>query len=147
MATEFDVLEAGAVAKRVVSEVENVVGFVVGQVDLEQVQFIVDGVDEADAPGQEVERADAAVSEAAVPLGKFVMDVGRFEDGRVEILELGFFEAVADALLAAGQTTAYAVAHSNSLFAVVGQSVVTSSDAAETKEFRAFSEIPLADTR
>jgi len=68
------------------------------------VQFIVDGVDESDASGQEVERADAAVGDAAVPLGDFVVNVGGLEGGLVEILELGFFEPVADASLVASQS-------------------------------------------
>ena len=110
-------------------------------------QFIVDGVDESDASGQEVERADAAVGDAAVPLGDFVVNVGGLEGGLVEILELGFFEPVANPPLVASQSPRYVIVHSYSLFSVVGQSVVTSSDAAETKEFRAFSEIILADNR
>jgi hypothetical protein len=51
---KFDVLQTGAVAQGVVGEVEDVVGFVVGQVDLEDVQPAVDGVDEAELPRQGV---------------------------------------------------------------------------------------------
>ena len=49
----------------VVGEVEDVIGLVVGQVDLEQVQAPVDGVDEAELAGQGVDGADAAVGDAA----------------------------------------------------------------------------------
>jgi hypothetical protein len=38
-----------------------VIGLVKRQVDLEQVQAGVDGVDQADLPGQSVDDADAAV--------------------------------------------------------------------------------------
>ena len=38
VAAQFEVLQAGAVAQGVVGEVEDVIGLVVGQVDLEQVQ-------------------------------------------------------------------------------------------------------------
>ncbi len=37
------------------------IGFVVGQMNLEQVQFLVDGVDQTDAPSQQMDRANAAV--------------------------------------------------------------------------------------
>ena len=53
VAAQFEVLQAGAVAQGVVGEVEDVVGLVIGQMDLEQVQAVVDGVDQAELAGQE----------------------------------------------------------------------------------------------
>ncbi|MCE9530266.1 MAG: hypothetical protein K8T89_03895 [Planctomycetes bacterium] len=44
-------------------------------------QSVVDGVDQADAPGQQVERADAAMSDAAITLADLVADVGGGEVG------------------------------------------------------------------
>ncbi len=52
VAAEFDVLEAGAVAQRVVGDVEDVVGLVIGEMDLEQVQALVDGLGQADVGGR-----------------------------------------------------------------------------------------------
>ena len=52
LAAQFHVLQAGAVAQSVVSEVEHMIGLVVRQVDFQQLQPPVDGVDQADLPGQ-----------------------------------------------------------------------------------------------
>ena len=48
VAAQFDVLQASAVAQGIVSDVQDVIGYMVGQMDLEQRQTAVDGVDEAD---------------------------------------------------------------------------------------------------
>src|ERR1035438_10172263 len=61
---QFDVLQTSAVAQGVVGEVEHVIGFVVRQVQLEQVQASIDGVDQTDAPGQQVDGPDAAAGDA-----------------------------------------------------------------------------------
>ncbi|MSQ94324.1 MAG: DUF4928 domain-containing protein, partial [Gemmataceae bacterium] len=42
LTTQFDILQARAVAQRVVSQVEHMVGFVVRQMNREQVQLVVD---------------------------------------------------------------------------------------------------------
>src|SRR5208283_2764735 len=51
LATQFQVLQASAVAQGVVGKGQDVVGLMVREVELEQVQATVDGVDEAEAPG------------------------------------------------------------------------------------------------
>ena len=97
LAAQFDVLQAGAVAQGVVGEVEHVIGFVVGQVDLEQVQALVDGVDQADAPGEQMDGADAAVGDATRFGRHFVMNVAgrepRFEGDRIALLVEPAFDA------------------------------------------------------
>ena len=60
VAPQFDVVEAGAVAEGVVGEVEDVVGLVIGEVELEQVESFVDGLGEAELLDQELDGADAA---------------------------------------------------------------------------------------
>ena len=86
-AAEFDVLQTGAVAEGVVGEVEDVVGFVVGEVDFEQVEVAIDVVDESDASGQEMDGTDAAADESIGFVRDFVVDVAggelRFGGGRV----------------------------------------------------------------
>ncbi len=79
VAAQFDVLQAGSVAQGVVGEVEHVVGFVIGQVKLEQMQPLVDGVDQSDPPGQQVDSPNAAARDAADAIGHLVMDVARAE--------------------------------------------------------------------
>ena len=59
LATQLDVLEAIAVAQGVISDIEYMIGFVIGQVNLEQMQLAVDGVDETDAARQKMKDADA----------------------------------------------------------------------------------------
>ena len=115
VAAQFEVLQAGAVAQGVVGEVEDVVGLVVGQVDLEQVQAVVDGVDEAELAGQGVDGADAAVADAAGAVGDLVVDVAGGEHRLAAAAQVGLVEAALDAALAVGQLLAYLSFHSKSL--------------------------------
>jgi hypothetical protein len=73
------------------------VGFVVGQVDLEDVQPAVDGLDEAELPGQGVQGADAAVVDAADTAGRLIVDVGGGEHGSVTATEVRLVEAPLEA--------------------------------------------------
>ena len=77
----LDVLQTGAVAQGIVSDVEHMIGFVIRQVDLEQVDVVVDGVNEADASSEQVKGAKAAVGNAVDAFGDFVVDVAGGEDG------------------------------------------------------------------
>jgi hypothetical protein len=115
VAAKFEVLEAGAFAEGVEGEVEDVVGLVVREMDLEEVKARVDGVDKSKAAGEEVEGADAAVGESASAAGDIVEDVGGGEDGLVEVLESSFVEAVEDSLLASLEFPAYLGVHSKLL--------------------------------
>src|SRR5262249_50790227 len=75
VAEQFQVLQAGAAAQRQIGQREHVVRFVIGQVDLQQLQAPVDGVDEAEPTGEGVEETDAAAGNAAGAAGNFVTDV------------------------------------------------------------------------
>ena len=100
VAAEFHVLQAGAVTEGVVGDVEDVVGLVVGQVHLEEVQALVDGVNESELAGQGVEGADTAVADGAGPSGDLVMDVGGGEQRSGAAAEVRFVESALDAALA-----------------------------------------------
>ena len=141
----LQVLQTSAVAERVVSEVEDVIGFVVGQVHFEHLQLVVDGVDEADPSGQEVEGTDPAMGDAAVALGDVVVDVAGREDGLVEVLELGLVEPSLKAALAAFQFSSYLGVHSKRLFPWSGELWLLSQTSRKTQEFRVFSKLLLAD--
>ena len=80
LAELVQVLQALVAGQEVVGDVEHVVGLVVGQVDLEQVELAVDALHESAALGQEVDGSDAAAGDAAIASGKFVMDIGASED-------------------------------------------------------------------
>jgi hypothetical protein len=90
IAAKFDVLEAIAIAEGVVGEVEDVVGFVVRHVNLQEMKLQVNGVDEADAAGEQMKGANAAVTDAMYPVTDFVVDVASGEDGSINRRQLGF---------------------------------------------------------
>ena len=60
VAPQFEVLDPLAAGQEVVGDVQHVVGFVVGQMPLEQVEVVVDVADQPGPAGQQVDGADAA---------------------------------------------------------------------------------------
>jgi hypothetical protein len=76
VAPQFEVLDAQAPGEDIEGDVQDVVGFVIGQMPLEQVQLVVDLLDEPDLLSQEEEGPDAAGTEAAGASGRFVVDIG-----------------------------------------------------------------------
>ena len=76
-------MQAGAATQRQVGQGEHVVRFMVGQVDLEQVEASVDGLDEAESAGQGVDGADAADGDAAAAFGDLIVDVAGGHHGLV----------------------------------------------------------------
>jgi hypothetical protein len=92
-----------------------VIGIVVGQVKLEQLQALVDRVDQAELTDQGMQGADAAVGNAAVTVADFVMDVRGGEHRPVATLHVGFVQATLNAALALVQLAAYLSFHSKSL--------------------------------
>ena len=80
VASQFDVVEAGAVAEGVVGEVEDVVTLVIGEVVLEQVESLVDGLGEPELPDEQLDGADATAGDGLGLGGGLVVDVGGGED-------------------------------------------------------------------
>src|SRR5438105_2015994 len=91
------------------------IGFVIRQMDLEQVQALVDGVDQAELTGHGMEGADPAVREAPAAFGNLIMDVPGGEHRLVAVAELGLVQAAVNAALAVGQFVVYSRVHSKSL--------------------------------
>lgn len=108
-------MQADPFAECVVGDVENVIRLVVGLGDLEDVEMSIDGVHEAELASHEVDGADAAVSNAASPVGDFVMNVGRSEHRLLGTAEIGLIEPLLDPSLAVGQFGEYFGSHSKSL--------------------------------
>ena len=75
IAAQFEILQTGAITQRVVSDVEDVIGFMVGQVDEKDMQAAIDGVDEAELSGQAMDRADAAVVDTVDAPGNLIMNI------------------------------------------------------------------------
>jgi hypothetical protein len=105
---------------------------------LEKMEFLVDGVNEADASGQQVEGADAAVGNAVNALGDFIKNVAGTQHRFGDISEFGFVESVLDLAFAVGQPMRYRGFHSKTPFGSWRLEVVQLSDAEKNKEFRVF---------
>lgn len=104
-----------ALAHRVVGQVEDVVGFVVRQMDLEQVQTAIDQVGQAEAADDFLHDTDAAVGKAAGSVSDLVMDVRGCEHRSFGVADLGFVEAAVNAALAVVELLSYFRLHSKSL--------------------------------
>src|SRR5208283_638984 len=103
---QLDVLQTIAVAQRVVSEVEHLIGFVVRQAHLENLELPIDSVNKANASGQEMKRTNAAIGNGMHALGDFVLDIAGGEHRFGAIAEFRFVESPLDLALAGGQLIA-----------------------------------------
>ena len=147
LAAQFEILQTGAVAERVVGQVEDVVGFVIGKMKLEQMEPLVDGVDEAEPAGEEMDGTDAAVCDAAIAEGELVMDVGGGEARLfiridVEILDgfgLVLVEAAQKTALAASPMVSYLGVHSKLPFRTREVVWLLLHTSRKSLEFRVFS--------
>jgi hypothetical protein len=100
VAAQLDVLEARAVAQGVVGDVEDVVGLVIREMGLEQVQALVDGLGQAESVGEHVDGPDAPVGDGPVPVRDVVVDGVIGEDGPAGSGVVGVVEPASDSGLA-----------------------------------------------
>ena len=111
VAPQFDVVEAGAVAQRVISEVEDVITLVVREVKLQEVEAFVDGLGQPEFPHEQLNGADPTAGDGLCLGGGLVVDVrggkDRLQRGRGD----GPVEPLSDSPLAGG------VASGNGFFA------------------------------
>jgi len=70
------------------------IGFVVGQVDDEQLQAAVEGLNQSELLGQGVDSADTAVGNAPHPAGGLIVDFGGRKHGSVTAPDIGFVQGV-----------------------------------------------------
>ena len=75
VASQFDVFDSLSAGQDVEGDVQDMVGFVIGQMSLQDVEVVVDVADQADPPRQQVHGADSAGGEALDAIGEFVVDV------------------------------------------------------------------------
>ena len=78
---QFEVLDSQAAGEDIEGDVQDVVGFVVRKVPLEQMKVAVDLLDELDSLGHLKNGADAAGAESPDTVGVFVVDIGRGHHG------------------------------------------------------------------
>jgi hypothetical protein len=124
-AERLQVCQAVAAAHDVVGDVQDVVGLVVRQVDLQQVKVAVDGVDQPDPPGQQVHGTDPAAADGPRAIGHVVVDVPRRQHRPGAGLEGAGPVPAGDAALASEPLPACTVVHSKRLLACTGQKVLT----------------------
>ena len=93
-------MQTGAVAQGVVGDGENVIGLVIGQMDLEQSEPPVDAFDESELPGEQVKGSDAAVGDAVNTFAEFVVNVLGGEDGLRATTHVGGIESSLESSLA-----------------------------------------------
>ncbi len=115
VAAQLDVLQTGTFAQGVVGNVEDVIGLVVGQMDLEQNQPAVNGLGKPEPLREGMNGTDAAVGDAAIALADLVMDVAGGEHRPLAAFEVELVEASLDSALASVQLSAYLDFHSKSL--------------------------------
>jgi hypothetical protein len=75
VASQFEMFDAFAAGEDVQCEVQDVVGFVIGEMLLEEVEVAVDLVDQAGPACQQEHGADSACGESLDAAGEFIMDV------------------------------------------------------------------------
>ena len=75
VASQFEVFDSFASGEDVEGDVQDMVGFVIGQMPLEQNKVGVDVFDQSGVASQQEHGADAAGTEALDAIGQFVVDV------------------------------------------------------------------------
>ena len=111
-AQQFQVLQARSAGQQVVGDVEHVVAVVVGQMDFQQAEALVDGLIEPELPDQQVHGPDPAVGGGPGAIGDFVMDVGGGHDGPVTSAVVVFVQPPGDPPLALFDLFSYLGVHS-----------------------------------
>ena len=76
VATQFEMLDPLATGDDIESDVQDMVGFMVGQMTFEKVEIPIDSVDQADPLSQQENRADTAGTEPFDAIGVLVVDIG-----------------------------------------------------------------------
>jgi hypothetical protein len=103
VAEQFEVFQAAAATQRQVGQGADMVGLMIGKVDFQQVQALVDGFDQSALLGERVEGADAADGDAARAFGNLLMDVAGGHNRSGTTAEVGFIQTALDAALAVSQ--------------------------------------------
>ena len=93
-------MEASAVTEGVVGNIQNMIGFVIGETNFEQVKALIDGIDESDALDEQMKGPDAAVADAVNAVGDFVVNIAGGENGSMAGEWFGFIEAALNSALA-----------------------------------------------
>ena len=123
VAQEFEVLQASAAAQRQIGQGEHMVRFMIGEVELEQLQTSVQRINEAKPACEGMNETDAAAGHAAVTLGDLIVNVAGRHHGLGATAKVLLVQTPLNPALAVGQFSLYVRFHSKSLRATdVGES-------------------------
>jgi hypothetical protein len=140
LASQFQVLQTGAVAQGVVGDREDMVGLVIGQMDLEEMEALVNAVDESEPTGEEMKGAEAAVSDTPRAVADLVVQVAGGEHGLGAASEVRLVETTLNPALTLLQLSVYRRVHSKTLgTGVNGETVYSSYIPEKTRVFEFFS--------
>jgi hypothetical protein len=115
----------------------------VGQMNSEQMEAVIKGLDETETARQGVDGADATVSEAVTAITDLIVDIAGGEHGFGAAVQVRGIEATFEAALAAVQLLVYLGIHSKSLRGrVVGQQHYSIYPAKTPKDFEFFRFLP-----
>ena len=87
----------------------------IGEVDLQKVQALVNGRDETGPPSQSMDGADATDGHAARAVTNFIMDVAGGHNRLVTAVQVRFIQTALHTALAVSQSLVYDSFHSKSL--------------------------------
>ncbi len=122
-AQQFQMLQTRSAGQQVVGDVQHVVGVVVGQMDLQQAEVLVDRLVEPELPHQQVHGPDAAVGGGPRAVGNLVMDVRGGHHGPVASPVVVLVQSSRDPPLASFDLFSYLGVHSKtSVLRVMGLS-------------------------
>ena len=107
-------LQTRSAGQQVVGDVQHVVRVVVGQMDFQQAEALIDCPIEAQRSHQQVHGSDAAVGGGPRAVGKFVMDVRGGHHGPVASPVVSFVQSSGDPPLGLSQPFRYTAFHSKS---------------------------------
>ena len=125
VAKRLQVLQALAVAQNVVGDVQHVIRFVIRQMDLQQMHVGIDGVDQPHLAGQQMHRADPAMTKAPAAIGHFIANrAGRKHRAPAAAPLASRIESLLDSALASQEFLGCSIFHSKRLRACDGQRVV-----------------------
>ena len=139
VAAQFQVFQAGAATQSVVSEIQHMVGLMIGGMEFKQIQLVVNRVHQSQVAGQQLNGPQAAKGDAPTTLGDFIMDIACRHHGPFARAEKLFVNSSLDAPFAVGQLLAYDGFHSKSFrFGRFGKFGHSSNTLEFTKGFRFF---------
>ena len=90
------------------------VGLLIGEMEREKVETVIDGVDEPELLGEGVDSAESAVDQSLRAIGQLIVDVGSRHDRPGTTGEILLVEALVDSALAACESLPYGPFHSKS---------------------------------